>query len=1030
MPGGVGRCSPLGPGRWLLEVPMPALRDVGALALRTAFHFCLDNSFSMGRSSAEARDCFAQLAAHATEPRSLTAFANRAEVLGSSLMGPAAIRGLLLPPQGQTDISSGVQQSMELIVGREAAEPGAVHHVLFLLSDGQHNVGPGPAQTFSKLARRVRSQAPQLRLSMVVIGISASSKTCDGMLGRAELEIVPLYGLEPIYFADSARDMCDVLRALEVGIRSLAGGRVVRLGLPAAAAREGFVRVPGEEPAHSLEAFGSQDSNLSVAVRADTAPRALLLDGEEVALAESSLECATALAVIQSLIGALRERRIGSLSFNGQAAFDFLDPCIRTVADFQEACQVRSLEASTTGPAARLQRHKAMSAAQHDTRRLRNQLQEALAFHSNDSAEQARFLTGAGKKYGAQALRRAAAAGAGAGGFDALVEAVASTARRLRPALRRDLLRCAARLPPRKRASVAAALSSKGWSAGDLREVLRHPEAADAEACSSGAASLLDDGALVEALRKVGGSLAAPVSYLSLLSQWEQLAEWVAHAEDPAQVRAAGVTTEYELLMYVGMLGFPIKVGRGAATQMDPFQMSISTVKAAPADTVSLCAALQAEQTVSAPEGGNVADLLLLVDPDCPEASHEALKCRLFDMYVSVVLCRDLHMYAGLPMRIALHAHALAAVVGSEAPVEAELDIALHVCYSVRMVWQDFPDHRQNYDVLLGRLRDWEELTAADGVSEPAQLVLALVALCDEDGAEHALAPPAALMMVNETLSRRARHRFKSKAGGEEHMAKIMAAQCVRGFLGITDNSAPEAREMDEPEPPRPVVESACRRDVILDSSTFGFVPWVQEAAAPVLRALGFAASLREALVLRGGGWPRLEADMEAGRGAYADVLQRLHSHKAVVDLSRACDFDAGALERTCAAMAAQAMLCSCSSDRRNLPDVREADTLSQIAVRLRMDTYAGRVAAKLQDWRAVALDVTSARARAADIGQFSSMLGSHAHGLTKGAFWSLWEAARSDGFGGEKVRAFLERANNCFANKYGSPDCAVNRGR
>lgn len=379
---------------------MPAIRAECTPVPRSAFHFCLDNSASMGRSTAEARDCFAELVAYATEPCSLTVFANRAEVLGDSLAGPADVRELRLPGQGQTDISSGVKRSMELIVGREAAEPGAVHHVLFLLSDGQHNVGPSPASTFPKLAREVRAKAPLLRLSMVVIGISANSRTCDGMLGRVELETVPLHGLEPIYFASSSSDMAAVLQTLEAGIASLADGRVVRLELPAAGGAKGFVRVPGEAPLHALEAFASGGSQMSVVVQADAAPGAVLLDGSEVALAESAFDCTAALAAIHALIGALRERRVGSFSFDGSAAFDFLDPCIRAVAEFQEAHQATlANEAEATGPAARLRRHKALSAAHHDASRLRNQLQEALAFHSNDSAEQARFLTGAGQKH-------------------------------------------------------------------------------------------------------------------------------------------------------------------------------------------------------------------------------------------------------------------------------------------------------------------------------------------------------------------------------------------------------------------------------------------------------------------------------------------------------------------------------------------------------------------------------------------------------------------------------------------------------
>lgn len=180
----------------------------------------------------------------------------------------------------------------------------------------------------------------------------------------------------------------------------------------------------------------------------------------------------------------------------------------------------------------------------------------------------------------------------------------------LRTALRRDLLRHVARLPLERRNLTPP----QGVSAMVFNEILERPENVDAEACDSVTAALLDSGAIAELLRAASGDAAPPVSYLSLLSQWEQLAEWVTHATDASQIRAAGVTTEYELLMYVGMVGFPIKVGRSAATQMDPFQLSVSEVRAAPADTPSLCCALESEQTVLAPEGGEVKDLLLLVD--------------------------------------------------------------------------------------------------------------------------------------------------------------------------------------------------------------------------------------------------------------------------------------------------------------------------------------------------------------------------------------------------------------------------------
>jgi len=150
-------------------------------------------------------------------------------------------------------------------------------------------------------------------------------------------------------------------------------------------------------------------------------------------------------------------------------------------------------------------------------------------------------------------------------------------------------------------------------------------------------------------------------SYLSLHTPFEQLSEWC-NAVDGA---SAVCHSEYELLMYLGAVGYPIEVQRRAATQMNPYAMGISRMCAALADTASLCCALQSDQPVVPPEGGApVEDLLVLVDPDVPTASKLAANCALLgEVYTSVVLCRDLHMYTGRAMRVALHAHALLTAV-------------------------------------------------------------------------------------------------------------------------------------------------------------------------------------------------------------------------------------------------------------------------------------------------------------------------------------------------------------------------------
>jgi hypothetical protein len=117
--------------------------------------------------------------------------------------------------------------------------------------------------------------------------------------------------------------------------------------------------------------------------------------------------------------------------------------------------------------------------------------------------------------------------------------------------------------------------------------------------------------------------------------------------------------------MCLGALGYPIDVQRRAATQMDPYAMDITRIRASIVDTPSLSTALHSDQSVFPPEGGvPIEDLLVLVDPDMPRASRLAASSTLLkEAYTSVVLCRDLHMFTGNKMRIALHAHSLFAAV-------------------------------------------------------------------------------------------------------------------------------------------------------------------------------------------------------------------------------------------------------------------------------------------------------------------------------------------------------------------------------
>lgn len=136
--------------------------------------------------------------------------------------------------------------------------------------------------------------------------------------------------------------------------------------------------------------------------------------------------------------------------------------------------------------------------------------------------------------------------------------------------------------------------------------------------------------------------------------------------------------------------------------------------------------------------------------------------------------------------------------------------------------------------------------------------------------------------------------------------------------------------------------------------------------------------------------------------------------------------------ERILATMAAQAFLHSTPASRRTLDtggdlveplgDVCDSATLRGISVRLRMEVYDQRAAAKLVEWRRLISSVeyrVRMAARVADVDEFCRMCGGHVHSLGKSVFWALWKGANDDPTG-QLGRAFLCKANQGFQNKYG----------
>mmetsp|Transcript_69324 Transcript_69324/g.130776 ORF Transcript_69324/g.130776 Transcript_69324/m.130776 type:complete len:693 (+) Transcript_69324:45-2123(+) len=345
----------------------------------------------------------------------------------------------------------------------------------------------------------------------------------------------------------------------------------------------------------------------------------------------------------------------------------------------------------------------------------------------------------------------------------------------------------------------------------------------------------------------------------------------------------------------------------------------------------------------------------------------------------------------------------LSCASSAEAPLQitaAFAEVALRICYSARYLWDCGSSGEPQK--LLGKLADWETLTADDGIEHTVQLLLALVTA--DDVPEEVFGPVPIAQLLNEVCARRARNEFQRNG-------RAIALRRVGAFLGVSFFTAPRPLKRLTGlslEAQRAAAIESCRTDYRIDPEAFDFKSWVKGAVTPWANAIMFARRLRCALSVRHGGWRQLARDMEAGPSAYADVIRDLQRPAGKGDTPAAlfgvsCKESA---QRILATVAAQAFLHDASKSRRTkdaggeldepLGDVRDESTLKGLAIEVRMAYFDE-------------LTMSSDHVR-----QKLESLG-HLHSLSKKEFWELWEKCY-----GENVLRFLTRANQAFGESRG----------
>jgi Mg-chelatase subunit ChlD/2'-5' RNA ligase len=1003
---------------WVCRIK-PAAAAPAAYKKRMMNVIVVDNSASMGNLAKAAIETIGHGMyqfgdAVDSVPGIVIAFSQKAEVLSNCVRDAHDVARLMLPPQHNTNITAGVRAAVEEIVA--AAPPLDTHIVMTLLSDGAHN--EGPPITDDMLARW-RMELRGWAITVIVVGVGATSDTSLGMKIKTGLETVAPPGLNSIYYTRSAYAMKEVLAQLQHGLKEhVAGGAALHVRC----ATHTFMDTGTNSATPYVEGddMGATVILKSADVVAMPPLFTLASSGEMVPFTQMEIDPTLLTQALDVQVQRLSQLRVARGAVVIRSDLDELKTLIQACTAAITAT-ARSEETSSAWASLTSKRRTAALKAYRRTecsfREHLNRLEELRCGVANDSSQQAAFLTGMQRKYGAKAVRRAAVVDTAIG----------------------DVL-------------------------GRIADTVRLFEDLDVEATGAATTAVSTTLASVD------------TSFMSLNTPKEQLQEW--RTVDPTTC-----TEPYEVLVAYGMCGFPVRMLQTAAAQMDPWQTACLDVEPYLVDTGSLLLANQTGQVIMGPTRQPVQDAIVVVFPECETASRAAVRSVVNEYLCSVAVCRDLYMFNPsmiLAMHGHVFLTAVRKCVSADFS-SAYLHLALQLLYSMRVVhgggvfntllrhwlqdWgglttskQDDCKHPLQAIVGLATATYIPAAAAASacagGGKEGGDVLVASSSDWDVAAASaSSMGATPLLTLLCEVVSRRCR--------GVVRGANVNPYEVLGAMYGINaDNSPTATADPMATEPPEDVVRRKCLQTHTLRPTEFpsclfdgvtSVHSWVRGVIEPYYHAfcLGHVLQrlrvwskdvpnasvfLRQPDIAREFGMMPTDPFTFMGvvptdanmvlEAMFAQGMLYNEAGKRVTPGKRH-NSEAGV-----GAGAAAVVFETAAGDGEaddgatndGLADVREPGCLRELLADVHMEHYATSCAEKRSRWQAMIGDVTTERALSANPEQFQNMLGPHTHALSRKVFWSLVRVANEEAAQGNpaKKRAFLERSNvsvpRCFA--------------
>lgn len=905
----------------------------------------IDNSGSMGGATIAATTTIGQgmfsLPPDAVDmvPGTVIIFADHATVLSTEVKSPRDVAALQFPSQGQTNITDGIATAMTCILSRD--DP-SVHYVVTFLSDGGHNCGPRLSnETIASIRKQIDAQG--VRLSIIVVGLTANTDTTLGMQVKTGLETVPMNALESVYYAKSTADMTNVIQQLTKGcVDSLCHGTPVDLQVA------NGVFVENMQPA--VQAF-LYDGDSVFLVRGREASL-VAVAGSCGVQATPAEPCESDVAlVVDSMIPKLSQLRIAHGVDGIKKQLDTINSYVDEVEKILVAIEARKTAAGLAvdqigkvhmSPKERLLMLKKVKQSSTLFKEERNKLRMLCVQVQNNSAEQAAYLTGMKKKYAAKAILKA----------DTLNISPTEALDQVR-ALKKDL-----------------------------------------------------ELALAKDRSRIKEADGAPESILSLNNAFDELSQWVATIEKGMDVDFVDMysllvafsfpaySVQFDQNNAVQMDPFqtfcktiePCPVDTAAlmlANQMGHKLLSQSREEMtdglilvnplAPATTLVAMKSMVYQYLCSV----TLCRDLYMYSPKMTFSMHAHAFAK------AVPLCFEKGpAYIELALRIL---YSIRKYWGPRCREGENLELFKHWWESLETITQ----------------------SEKDGCNHPAQLLLMLGALdlsqlrIPFDNTSFQLQS-----LLNECLARILKIKLvgvsqRTKDQPDSHFLAITALQ---RYFGIDASNSPQPDpDVLKPEPPVATVRESCQHWAeVADPHAldeFGVADierFVEHCTLQYAHTFLFAIGVQRFLIETSRSWDGLVTEMENVGGVVAcmvnylkDFMQRF-TGKSVFEIMGA------ASPKVPLAMFMQAFLHHESQTRVNITQrsVMDSTTLNDMIIDLRMAVYFESCKIKREKWIAVIGDVTYAEALGGDEAAFESMIGVHTHGLNKQRFWAMVKAA------------------------------------